>query len=194
MQVTTARHDALRRIKLFDTLTDSEVEAFILFARERRLSPGDVFFREGEPGDTLAMVLDGELSVRVRGPQGTDVEVARLAAGELVGEQACIDPAPRSATVVATAPTLVVSLDRSGLESLTRELPRVGSHLVGIIIHELTARLRGVDRRIAHELGETEPVAHTSTRVSGPNSEIPTEPPKAQSGWRRLVDRLRGTT
>ncbi|MBK6530446.1 MAG: cyclic nucleotide-binding domain-containing protein [Deltaproteobacteria bacterium] len=71
---------------------------------------------------------------------------------DVIGEQACLDPAPRSATVTATSTSVAAELTRAELDRMSRELPRVASLLLGMVIQGLTERLRSVDRRIESEL------------------------------------------
>ncbi len=186
MKVTPERHAALRRVSGLDPLTEQEVDTLIACVRERRLPAGRVLYKEGQPGDTLALVLEGELVVRRVGPRGTVVKLRRVVAGQIVGELVCVDPAPRAATVAATTDALVVELDRSSLALLIDHAPRIGAHLLGMIIEATTARLREIDDQISQALGNKEPPPPTpaaddaSTTTSG-----------APHGWRALIERLR---
>ncbi|MDP3217851.1 MAG: cyclic nucleotide-binding domain-containing protein, partial [Deltaproteobacteria bacterium] len=150
----TERQGRLRRLEIFRPFSPADLDAFDALARERWLEPGDAICREGDRGGALAIVLQGEGTVRLRGAPEHSAEVASLGAGSIVGEGAFLDPAPRSATVVASVPTVIVELDRGGFEALLRDHPRAASHLLGIILRDVARRLRGVDRRVAIELGE----------------------------------------
>ena len=76
------------------------------------------------------------------------VHLARLVPGDIIGEGACIDPAPRSAATVAHSPAVLLELNRQSLERMAVEQPKVASVLLGAIIQDLTHRLRDVDRRV----------------------------------------------
>ena len=99
-------------------LSSLEWDNVMLFARWRAMSPGEVLFTQGEAGDSLALVVDGHFSVRVH-TAGVDVEIMRLEPGEFIGEMACLDPAPRSATVVAATPARIITLDRTAFLVMT---------------------------------------------------------------------------
>lgn len=78
---------------------------------ERRLAPGEVLFREGDPGRELYMVLAGEVEVFLITEEGDEALIVLLGAGEVFGEQAAsVDPpGVRNASVRArTAATLLV--------------------------------------------------------------------------------------
>ena len=201
MKPTPEHKRALRRIDTLDTLTDAEVDTLLLCARERRLRVGEGLYEEGRPGDTMALLLRGELGVRRLGPHGTVVDLRRVRVGELVGELACVDPAPRAATVLALADSLLVEIDRSAHEQLVDNAPRVGSHLLGMIIRATGQRLRLIDEQISLTLGDAMPPAvELPTRATAPRAARPagtasagaTEP-ATPTLWKKLADRLWGS-
>ena len=74
----------------------AEILFFRNAANARVLEPGDILFREGDDGEEMFAVIDGELELQVAGRA-----VDRVGPGAIVGEMALIDRSPRSATVVA---------------------------------------------------------------------------------------------
>ena len=187
MLPTIETHTLFRRAGVFDTLTDEEVDSFARGLGERRLAAGEALFREGDPGASLFVLLYGDVAVEVRGAGGERIVVGRLVAGDVIGEQACLDPAPRSATVTATSTSVAAELTRAELDRMSRELPRVASLLLGMVIQGLTERLRSVDRRIESELESLGRGGVTARRPSAPPP-----PPPADSMWQRLAHRFRG--
>ncbi len=102
------RMECLRRTDLFASFSDEELARFVAAAHEISCAPGTVLFTEGEPGQEMLILLQGVLEVLKGGRL-----IATIQAGEVVGEMALIDDMPRSATVRAVAPCLllVVSAD-----------------------------------------------------------------------------------
>ena len=188
MLPTLETHTLFRRAGLFDTLTDEEVDSFTRFLVERRLAAGETLFREGDLGASLFVLLHGDVAVEVPGAGGERVVVGRLVAGDVLGEQACLDPAPRSATITAITPSVAVELTRAELDRMSRELPRVASLLLRMIIQGLTERLRSVDRRIESELQSRGRGDDPARRSSVP----PQSPPPNEPLWQRLTHRFRG--
>ena len=188
MLPTPETHTLFRRAGLFDTLTDEEVDSFTRFLVERRLAAGETLFREGDLGASLFVLLHGDVAVEVPGAGGERVVVGRLVAGDVLGEQACLDPAPRSATITAITPSVAVELTRAELDRMSRELPRVASLLLRMIIQGLTERLRSVDRRIESELQSRGRGDDPARRSSVP----PQSPPPNEPLWQRLTHRFRG--
>jgi CRP-like cAMP-binding protein len=98
---------------IFGQLTDTDVEWLAKQGRRRRMPAKSILINEGVPVDTLYIVLEGELAV-VHGPQRR--EIARLGAGEIVGEMSFIDMRPPSATVLAATDVVVFAISKPVLE------------------------------------------------------------------------------
>lgn len=132
-------------------LTDGELDELAGRLRAVELRPGDVLYTEGEEGAFMAFILDGLLSLRVQAG-GTDTEVLRAGPGQIVGELAMFDPAPRATTATALRAARLAVLDRDALDVLHARRPRIGAAVVGTAIHDMTRKLRDIDSRIARQL------------------------------------------
>src|SRR5262249_54647790 len=80
---------ALSRIDLFGGIERGELLALAARARKQPFMPGEVVIRQGDPGDTMFVVREGEVSVRVKS-DGGDTEAARLTAGSFFGEMSLL--------------------------------------------------------------------------------------------------------
>jgi CRP-like cAMP-binding protein len=105
---------------IFGQLADADIEWLAKAGRRQRLPAGSVLIREGVPVGALYIVLEGQLSV-VQGASGR--EVARLGAGEIVGEMSFVDARPPSATVLAATDVVVYAIAKRLLqEHLDRDV------------------------------------------------------------------------
>jgi CRP/FNR family transcriptional regulator, cyclic AMP receptor protein len=100
--------------------------------RPYSVSAGVRVVTEGEEGDELYIVRAGEAAV-----QHGDHIVARLGPGSLFGELAVLDPAPRSADVVATVDTDLLILDRTTLLDLMARRPEVAADVITMLVRRL---------------------------------------------------------
>jgi NADH dehydrogenase len=91
--------------------------------RREHFEAGEVVFREGERGDRLYIVTDGEVEVRRHVTGAGPVALRRLGAGECFGEIALVSESPRTATVQCTSPTNVIAVDREAFHALFSSLP-----------------------------------------------------------------------
>ena len=91
------RIEIMRRVALFDGLSDRELEAVANASKERRFDTGDTVVGEGEGGVGFFVVLDGTATVTVGGR-----EVNKLGPGDWFGEMALLSTGgKRTATVTA---------------------------------------------------------------------------------------------
>lgn len=137
----------LGRRPLFSSLSEEDFAELSAVLRRLRLRKGELIFRKGEPGRSMIIVGAGQLAVRVE-----EAEVGHLGPGEVIGEMSCIDPAPRSATVVAETDAHIFELDQAILHALRERAPQVVVAIVGGIITQLTARLRGTNHKLERTL------------------------------------------
>jgi NTE family protein len=103
---------------------------------------GQILFRENEAADSLYFVISGCLGVIVRDSTGPDVLIARVAAGETVGEMAFLDGGVRSATVEALRDTELLKLDKTSYEDLLVRNPGFVRALMSLLVRRLRSTTR----------------------------------------------------
>jgi CRP/FNR family transcriptional regulator, cyclic AMP receptor protein len=124
---------ALHRVRMFADVPGRVLAAVAEAAVEQRVSQGETLIEEGAVEAHLFAVVEG----RVRVHRGDDTLV-ELGPGATVGELAALVPAPRTASVTALEPTLVLRVDQIVLDELLVEWP----DLAHGVIAELVSRLR----------------------------------------------------
>ena len=131
---------ALRRSDLFASLSADAMTALQAQLTPVTLMSGEILFKEGEPSDSLYIVISGRLRVVSR---ATDDQSERLVAdlghGEIVGEMGLVCDEPRSATVVAIRDTNLARLSESGLNQLAANCAQP---IYSAIIRQLASRLK----------------------------------------------------
>lgn len=152
LAVLEALGPQLRRHRLWMALHASEmfrhVDRPALIDLETEFEPvalygGEQLFRQGDPGDSLYIVVSGRLRVEATAPDGTRTVLAELGGGETVGEMAVISGEPRSATVYAARDTQLAKLSR---DSVNRVLLRHPQSMLRMLTTPLVARLRSASR------------------------------------------------
>ncbi len=141
----------LKDIGLFGGLDD---DTLALLARELptdHVDPGAIVVQEGAQAREMFVVIAGELEVLKSSKGGTEVRVALLGPGDWFGEMAIIDVQPRSASVRAVAPTMLVRMSAEHVDKLLyRRDMKAYALLVMNIARELSRRLRVADGILAH--------------------------------------------
>lgn len=142
---------ALRHIQLFQQLDYKEhIQLFNMF-QMREFKPGDMVIRQGEPGDALFVLTQGIVTVfRDNKP------IARLEPGHHFGEMALIDNSPRSATIVADTPCLLLHISRDEFERLIQQKPNLGVKLMGNLLRSLAKIVRDQSQMLLKVAPEAE--------------------------------------
>ncbi|HEY4564910.1 MAG TPA: cyclic nucleotide-binding domain-containing protein [Thermoanaerobaculia bacterium] len=100
---------------LFGQLNDDDVEWMLTAGAKRFVPAGGVLIQQGVPVDAVFILLEGTLAVWLRSRRGSERELARLSAGEIVGEMSFVDARPPSATVKALEDSTVFALSKATL-------------------------------------------------------------------------------
>lgn len=112
----------------------------------REFNPGDRLFREGEAGDVAYILEAGkvEISKRVGGDELSVVAV--VGKGEMIGEMALIDAAPRSATARVIEPTTALLVPRAEFAQRLDKTDPVVRRLLQLLIRRLREQTTAVAR------------------------------------------------
>ncbi len=105
--------DLFSKVALFQGLQPADRIAISRAATLRTYRRGERIVTQGQPGDSFFVLVKGRVAVSILSPEGREVVLSTLSAGDHFGEMALLDEAPRSATVTA--------VERSELAVLTRE-------------------------------------------------------------------------
>lgn len=106
----------LKRNPDLSMLTDAEAEALLGRARRLEFAQGQTLLDEGVLGESMIVIDEGTVEVR-RG----DLTIATLQPGATIGEMALLDPAPRSATVIAATPVVAYEIQRDAVWAMLAE-------------------------------------------------------------------------
>lgn len=131
---------ALAGVPLFTGLSKRHLHRLASSTDELAFDPGETIVREGDLGETLFVVLEGEGKVLRDGRRVGDV-----LPGDFFGELSAIDGGPRTATVAAETNVRVLRLFRRTLMDLTKDDPSLTVALLDGVVR----RLRQIDRRRA---------------------------------------------
>ncbi len=105
-----AARRALAATPLFAGLEPDTLQALVENLALITLEVGEHLFREGDPGDALYVIVEGEVSVQAEGPPR--VEMTRLGPGAFIGEVALMTDQPHTATVTAVVTAELLRIDR----------------------------------------------------------------------------------
>jgi len=101
-------------------------------AQYQSLTEGEILFREGDTGDHLYVIVQGEIDISAEGKL-----VDRLGEGNIIGEMALVDDRSRSATATAASDATLLPVDRERFRELVRESPDFAIQVMSIMSKRL---------------------------------------------------------
>ena len=124
---------------------------------------GQTIFKEGEMGDVMYVLMEGEIEVQIHGKV-----VGTFQPIEVVGEMAVIDPQPRSATVLAKTDCKLAPINQKRFEFLVQQKPQFAIYIMRIPVE----RIRWMDSmaRSNPPAAETAPPSVPSPSAESPKS------------------------
>lgn len=137
---------ALRRVKIFAGMDDSQLERFLQYIEVTNARQFSEIINQGDPGDALYLVLEGEVRVRMM-IAGKETILTALGPGEFFGEIALFDNGPRSADVVANTDTTLLKVSAGAFQRLAAEAPDLAAPFLLAMGRTLTQRIRADNKR-----------------------------------------------
>ncbi len=110
---------------LFKDLSAEEFKQIVARLSLRHFDKNVVIVTEGEPGDSLFIIVRGSVRVLTKGPRQKEILLANLGEGEFFGEVSLLTGRPRTATILTTADTELLELIKVDYESIIKKYPHI---------------------------------------------------------------------
>jgi len=134
----------LRRVPLFSGLTEAQLETLAAGSARRSYPKGRTIVSEGEPSQSMYILLAGRAKVQRSDSEGKEVILAVLGSGEFFGEMSLIDDSPRSASVITLEPCEFMAVSKDAFKAMLTQSPDVAMN----VMRGLVRRLREADKKI----------------------------------------------
>jgi CRP/FNR family transcriptional regulator, cyclic AMP receptor protein len=134
----------LERHPLLSGLGPAEVAHLAEVGEIESYDAGEVVVEDGAPGDSLYLLLSGQVTV-VKQTR----TLAVLSPGEFFGEMCLVEPAPRSATVIARDRAFLFRLSVSAIRQLGEREPQAMARLLAVVVRVLSQRLRQTNQLLS---------------------------------------------
>jgi CRP-like cAMP-binding protein len=106
----------------------------------RVYDPGQIIFHLGDPGDSMYVIHDGEVIIRLDDREDAP-QLARLGKGEFFGEMALVDDSPRSASAVAgSGGAHILAIDTPHFIYLVSQQPAFALVMLGVMARRLRSK------------------------------------------------------
>lgn len=134
----------LDEIFLFRGLPMAQLEQLNELLYRKRFPAGTSVMTAQQPGEAIYIVLEGTVKIYVDKPDGTEVILALLGAGDTVGEMSLVDSAGHSASVITMEKSTFLWLDRTSFHSCLEIMPGLTNNMLRM----LSGRLRLANEQV----------------------------------------------
>ena len=128
---------ALATVPLFKGLEAEQLSKLNALLHRKSFGAGYNVITAEQPGETVYIITSGSVKVYSDEASGSEVILAILGAGEVVGEMSLADSLGRSATVITLERTELLWMDRASFWACLREVPEMTYNLVSILSRRL---------------------------------------------------------
>ncbi|RPJ48572.1 MAG: cyclic nucleotide-binding domain-containing protein [Betaproteobacteria bacterium] len=119
-----------------------------------RAQPGEIIIREGDDGDFMMLIVDGEIDILKKTYRAEQQHMTSAGPGMTLGEMSMIDGEPRFATCMASQPTTFAVLTRDNMAKIILDYPGLGSKILIKMVTMLSLRLRQTSARLLRVMDE----------------------------------------
>jgi diguanylate cyclase (GGDEF)-like protein len=139
----TSKHpeSVLKKIEIFSDLCDEDLKLVFGHMRHASYSQGEPLFNEGDPGDELFVILSGLVAITVKLPEGNELLLSEIGAGNFFGEMSIIEQNTRSASCKTKEPTECLILHADDFNALISDFPEAASRILKRMLAITTGRL-----------------------------------------------------
>ena len=134
----------LKGIEIFEALSVSELAAVASVTEEIVCPPGEIVIKEGDPGETMYLLIKGEVSVIKDQGEGHEIELDRIGAGDYFGEMALFEDVLRSATIRTEQESRLLVLHKQEFKEIVREYPQIALNICKV----LSGRIRKLHKKV----------------------------------------------
>jgi len=122
----------LKSVDLFAKIPGEDLAQIAGIAQEVSFEQGELIIQEGEMGDSLFLIIEGQVQVHRLGR-----EISKLGERDAFGEMALLDHEPRSASVTAQSDVTCLKVEREDFFELMSEKIEIAHGIIRVLTHRL---------------------------------------------------------
>jgi len=135
----------LKQAAIFQDLDEGELARISEVCREQKFTVGQYIFKEGEPGNRLFIIAEGEVRISRTIPGSGEEALAILKSGANFGEMAIFDRSERSTDAIANVGCTLITISRSDFELLLDFNRDIAYRVLWSVVRLLSSRLRATN-------------------------------------------------
>ena len=140
--------EGLTRFDLFSALSESQRGVLATRLERRELASGETLFAEGDPGDSLFLLSEGQIRISKMIDGVGEEALAVLKPGAYFGEMSLVDSLPRSADALADSAAVVYSLSQTDFRALVDADAQAAVGVLAAMVRTMAGRLRETNDQV----------------------------------------------
>jgi signal transduction histidine kinase/predicted CoA-binding protein len=173
--------DFLKKVSLFSGLSEEDLQRLNGMLEDMRLPSGAQLFEEGSAGEKAYLIRKGNVEIR-KNSGGRQVVIAVRGEGEMIGEMALLEDAPRMASAWAVTDCVLLAISGRQLNRLLSASPSAARSM----LHTVSSRLKATEAM----LRQSEKMAQLGTLTAGMAHELNNPAAAALRGARQLREAI----
>ena len=134
----------LKGVEIFKDLSVRELSAIASITEEIIFPEKEIVIREGDQGETMYLIIKGEVSVIKGLDTEHQFELDRIGAGDYFGEMSLFEDIVRSAAICTEQETRLLVLHKQEFKEIVREYPQIALHICKV----LSGRIRRLHKKL----------------------------------------------
>lgn len=134
--------ELIKESAIFADLTDDELSHITEICEEQKFKSGATLFKEGEPGNRLYIIADGEVRISRDIPGSGEEALTVLKKGACFGEMSVFDRSERSTDAIANKDCTLITITRSDFEIMLDFNREIAYKILWSVVRMLSQRLR----------------------------------------------------
>jgi CRP/FNR family transcriptional regulator, cyclic AMP receptor protein len=132
----------------FAEFSQEDISILAGYMEVYRAQPGELIIREGEAGDFMLLIVEGEIDILKKDQRAEQQHMTSAGPGMTLGEMSMIDGEPRFATCMASQATIFAVLSRDNMAKIILDHTGLGAKILVKMVTMLSLRLRQTSARL----------------------------------------------
>lgn len=129
--------ELLKGVPIFSKVEQAKLKLLAFTSDRVNFAAGQEVCRQGDPGDTMYVILGGVADVLINDSNGGQIAVAEMKKNSFFGEMAILLDVPRTATIKAKEPLSTLKITKDTFYRLVEEVPQMAIEVMRELAHRV---------------------------------------------------------